>query len=948
VTRRALFALLLIGAALGLLHLLIGFENFAKVESGPGDEPIRRTADERGIDGGLKVGGGDGETPAISVSGSGEFRETRREERVLADGSRLRLRVYELTAEDSETVAEDLVRLDRVDARFFQIDDDADPPREVHVATITARQAFLQLGRDEQGKPSVLEDRDVDLRDVVVASTAEAEVRGLRLEVARLLVRQTEQGIEFRTPTAEVPLLIELAGDEGLTTLRGLGVRGILPPHAGAENALLEIHITSQPELVHGSSSIRARGRLDYVEDFGAGVGDFALADEIVIEGMPGETGDSVPSVARGQRLAGRILRGEAATGTAGLGDRGSRRSGWRELRLEGAGPRRVELVRDALRLTCDRLHVLPAFGGEPAMFVAEGEPEISDPTRALADSPRLRAGERIHLIDLPRLLAPLHAPFGYPRPDFGRLAGRLLVFEGPSTLRDPERGLELEAAGGLRLLQSADQELSMLVGSGAVVLRGADLSARGPDGFVLRQVGDRQWIRLGPSDPDPAHRFVAERETADGRLRIEGSGACRFERAADGSTRVLVESPAEDLAVERGGDALRQVAALDATVSPANELLAFAARGARARIETTVPARDGRPAERLVGEAREIHKLGLAGVRLLGDAVVTRAAGHGRATGDLVEIHRSGRDELIVVARGANATVRSTTTAGAETGGEPREVELQGRDLRVLPGILPRALVALHGIDPRLATVTTGRIALASGSVTAVVRDAAGVGTTEATGERLAMRIDDSAAVLDGRTAVVETLTEDGHRLVARAPRIRVLGGDPSARRVVLLPDAGFTPSLEVHGGSGSEAFRSFRITCQVPIEADDVGVRIDGPFAVRGLDPAGEVQPDGLWLDAESLRLTWLPGTYSVGQLVARGEAVLRYRGVVGFGDEMRVDAPRTLLEVESLSATPAGVELRGRRLEGDLFRVDYEAMRVQAWGLRGAAADRDTRRP
>lgn len=429
--RRLVVAILLIAAGLGVLHFAIGFENFAKVDGGPQDEPIRRTHDERGLDGGVRVGGDDDETAAISVSGSGEFRDVEREEHVLPDGSRLRLRVYELVAEDSETVADDLVRLDRVTVRFFRIETEPAPPHEVLEGSLTARQAFLQFEKDEEGEPSIREDRDMDLRDVVLESTAESRIPGLRLVVERLLVRQTEQGIDFRTPTEDVPLELTLAARDGeVTSLRGRGVRGVLPPRSDAPGAVLEIHVSSSPVFVHGGSSIRARGPLDYVEDVGSGLGELALRDDVVLEGLPGDDGEAADGHARGERLAGRLLRPRPDARSDPDRPRSSRVA-WSDLVLAGDGARRVELVQGTMRLSCDRLAVHPAIDGEPAVFIAEGAPSLTDPTLPPATAPRFRAADRIHVVDVARYVGGLHRAFGDPAPWLGRLAGRLVIFEG-------------------------------------------------------------------------------------------------------------------------------------------------------------------------------------------------------------------------------------------------------------------------------------------------------------------------------------------------------------------------------------------------------------------------------------------------------------------------------------------------------------------------------------
>jgi hypothetical protein len=921
VIRRLLLVLLLIGGSLALLHFFIGFENFAKTEGGPQDEPIKRTQDERGLGGGVEVGGGTGDGPRISVSGSGEFRELRREERALPDGSRIRLRTFELLAEDSETVAEDLVRLDRLTAHLYQIDDSATPPQEVEVGTITARQAFLQVARDEGGKPSIREDRDMDLRDVVLASTAASEAPGLRFEVERVLARQTELGVEFRTPGSDVPFEIVFAGDAVPTRMRGRGVRGVLPANAGEPGAVFELHVDADPEVVHGSTTLRSSGRLDYVEDLSAGVGRLSLQQNVEVEGFPGGEFGEGPATATGDLLRGTLVRGATAT--------------WRRLTLSAESPRRVVLTQGPSTIDCARLAVLPALDGQPAALIAEGSPLLVDATDPTAVR-RVRAEERIHLVDVRTLMGAPLASFGFSSPPLPRILGGLAIFEGRSSLTDG--GMSFEASEGLRVVAARDGSLALGRGFGKVRFRGEGVNAESGAGIRVFQNGEEARAILGPDGASADDRLAIAADTKDGALRVEGRGTVTIERRIGGATDVHVVSPSADLVVSRGEDRLRDVRDLRADVDGARQLRTMTALGQPVRLETS-RAVSGKPA-RFEAEADRIDAPNPRSLFLRGSARIIDPE-RGEACGDELEFHRVGAKDGIVIARGTMASVRAADENGTW--------QLDGARIAVRPGMIPAALLRLHGLDGRLVNpVFAQQLATADGDVVFHGQGEA-EGSIDGRGDRLLAVPKAGLARFVGVPARVEQ-EQDGRRTMATAADIRLAAHERSFGALTLFPareNEGQTPSLTPQldvvgaGANDSDAFRSFRLFCDVPIHADATGIRVDGPFAIRGLAADGAVDPEGIAVDAARLAVAWESATRTVLSLRCFGDARLRYRSIRAFGDEMRIDAVRHLVEVESQSSRPAGVVLRGRRIEGELFQADYEAQELRAWGIRGGGS-------
>lgn len=930
--RKLLLSVLLIACGLGALHLAIGFENFASDDETIGGEPIRRTRDERGIGGGITVSAGDGDVPEIAVSGSGRFRLDRLEPYDLPGGVLKRIPVYSLVAGDSEFVAEDLLRLDDVTVRLFRVEPTPEP-HGVHVGTITARQAFIQVGRGEDGRPSIREDREMDLRDVVLESTAESRVQNLHLEVARLLVVHGDRGVDFRTPTPDEPFSLTLGGTDP-TALSGLGVRGLLPADMADQGAVLEVHVSKQPVLVRGSMRARSDGPLDYVEDVSGGIGTFEMVDDVVLEGLPQGAGQS-DAQARGDRLVGRLLRFQSSHHQPSAAR--PQRAEWLGVRLDGAPAR---LLSGDIDLRCRSLLVRPGFDGAAATFAAIGAPELTVPADTTSDAPdgaklRFTAADRIHLIELPRLFEGLHAPFGFGNVRYGSLVDQLVVFEGASSLTDPEQGLHIDAAQGLRLLRSGGSAgISMVSGAGDVHVQGDGLELAGNDGFLLRQTGERRIVRLGPEVVDASHHYSLRHELEDGLLTVEGSGACELSREGSGAVFLALDSPAEDVVLRRGTDSLSAVAGLDAWLSPAGELDEFHAEGSACRLETTVPARGERLEQQVVAVARSIHSAGGANFDFTGDATVPAKidlANGSFVAGRTVEVYLGSSSPLVIARTDAAARVP------VEDSGTTVAVELHAEVLRLLPGLVPEAVLALHGMPAVPVPAAGADLLIATGDVEVVALDASDRPTGTATGEELVFRVADGAGMLRGAPAIVDSTGPDGRRFVARARRIRFGGGEAGPQRVVLLPEDGVGPELDVYQPDPRATFGSLRIASPTAIVGDASGVTIAGPAAVRGLTADGFVDPDGVRLDADTLRMTWHGESHEVEQVVASGNAELVHRGLRAYGDEMRIDVPATLLEVERKAGGSAGVSLRGVPVAGELFVVDYEAQELRAWSGR-----------
>ncbi len=918
--RRAVIVVLMLGISLLVLHLTIGLENFANADQSGGAQPIRETDSGQGV----IVGGVPGDSAApISMSGRGRFEYTRSASYEFPGGETRFLPRFEVVALDSETVADDLLRLDDVEVKVFRIEE-GEAPRAIHIATIHAREAFVQVGRDEKGNPSIREDRDMDLTGVRLESTADARVHGLSLAVEHLRVRQTEAGMKFETPDQEEAFHVQLGGDQPVR-LEGHGLSGFVPSREAVDGQL-ELHVHSHPVLVRSDLELSADGPFDYLEDLRTGFGHIETNRNVEIRGF-GITGVEGDAIARGETLSGTLMRsgGESNDSTA---VRSGGTATWGRLILRGSQAR---LVAEPIELRCDELSVAPAIDGKPAMFTAIGDPSITDHRAGTT----FRAAERIHLIDVPAWLGALHRDAGFGMPRFPDLVGQLVVFEGAARIVEAERGFEITASDGLRVLRSAKPAGPLLaVGRGTVQVKSADLLADGDDGFELRQSATGQVLRLGPAQPSATHHYRIERSDGDVSLVVSGTGASRLVRGADGSADVHLESTTDDVVLTRGDDRLDGVRSLDAKVGAGGDIEGLTATGSRchvvARTNDKEPPIDGHAARIESADGRAFVLTGTDEQ----PATITRAASFG-VTAPGIDLRPVGERRLWLVARGGAKPAHVSVRGRAEDAALPADgIDLDANTVVFAPAVVPDLVLRAHGV-PRLGSIAAEHV-FAKGHVTLVEREPeSGAEVAHANGDSFLLAVRSARGALRGKPAEIETVTDGDRRVIGRADDVRFAAA-PDGRGVLrLLQSDRFDPELDLHGRGGGP-FRDVRIVCAGSIEALPDHGQFGGPVHAQGLTPSGDLDPGGLDFRAESLDAEWDQTTRELRTIVARGKPRVRVNDIVAFGDKVRVDVPRTTMQVWAGSDALATVEVRGSPTTGGMFQVDYESRRVQAWRL------------
>lgn len=940
--RRVALAVVIAAAALALLRWVIGKDDFASSGVDPSNSPV-------------KVGTGtppnivvdttaDGKRNAVGISVDGRFDFTSTVERRMPDGSRIFAKRYVIHADDSATVANDLARLDRVTADVFRIDDGEGEPKSVAVATITARVALVQLGRDAAGQPSIRADRDMDLTDVVLVSAPGSSLRDLRLAIDRVLVRQDEDGVHLRTPDDRMPFTLSFGGEQPMA-MSGRGLDGFLPGLRGEGDTRdaqgqLRLDVAHEPVVTRADLTLRARGKLRYLEDLASGDGRISMHDSVVVEGVEAVQGAPGTAKAYGDELEARIQR------TSRTADDGSERADpmkpstarWRAMTLRG---QRARLVVQGFELSCDSLVVTPALDGEPALFTAEGTPTLDETAeRGL----RFRAERRIHVVDVARWIGPLHRAVGFPSPRFGALAQRLFLFEGASHVDDRAHAITVDASEGLSVLRG-DAGLDLVRGEGDVRVLGAELELSGNRGFLLTRGPSGERVRLGPAKVDPSHRFhVLERSTAAAPMTLEGEGACTFHRHPDGRVTAKVESPAGTVRIVRGTTTVAAIRTLDAELRDDGRLASLRATGAPCTLDAEFLDEKGRrEAARATGtsvESGDGRSLTLFGA----PAMVVRANG-GRVRGARIDVTPFSGQAPAIVVSGVPAQVDDVRVARSDRGAdaatpESESLSLDAERIALVPSLLPPAVLRAHGIPSRSWANPARAQVLANGALDVRRRDVAGNELGSASGDRIWLRPESESALLTGLPAVFRERDASGREFVARAERLRGFRRADGTPYVIVEPNGEALPEIDVHGSGSGSSVRDLRVVASVPIVLDGDRLLVDGEMRLRSMRPDGSVDPEGLDVSAAGVEAT-LDRTEGTLRTLHARDARLVWRNVRAGGEDLRIDVPRTTIEVEGDSATGAWVELPGQRHRGGLVRFDYESRELRVWGPRAGSS-------
>jgi hypothetical protein len=964
--KRVLAFLLLVGFGIGALWYAVSDE------PRPNDTaPTQSSGQSPPATGGLPMQQGKLGGAQVSHTGSLEIPQYRTVP--LPDGTSRHEQVSLMKAAKSQPVGEGLQQLDGVEVLLFE--------KNAPAARITARQAFVELSKDASGRASLKEQKEIDLRDAVFESLPGASLQGVRFEIGDAKVQVGDNELQVRTASDDQPVLLTVDG-ERRGTLRGRGMQARLPRDNQSALRRADFEILREPVLESQGMSVRAEGRMRYVEDLATVLALVPVDDPVQVDldrgelsapraadgSAPRSGGAASPRAGGAGRIFGDQFIGWMQRAPKKRADEQREDVAWHRLLLTGS-PARIEMPEG--KLTTPRISVLPGLFGDPFLVTAYGgqshiEQEQLGPKgaeRITGTSPR-----RIHLVRPGASTGAVYRAFGFPQWTLPSFNGtQIVIFEGASRITDGAR--TVEASEGMHLIRRELTNTGVARGFGDVRVHQAaelpqrdDLIATGNDGFRLVVTEDSQDLQLGPAPGDAAwrdHRY----EVAYGPAKLHGIGACRVERA-DESTRLRLDAPGPDIGgvVMPHGVEFENVTHLEAEL---------AGRDVRSLTAEGLPARARRAGLRdsVRGAAPRIVQIGPDSLRLLaaekGHPIAglaaadelpvlarTLAVGEGRGEGGvqvrgpLIDVHHVGSGDVLVDARATGAVRPVVDARVANADGTVTTAKFDAERLQALPWALPREVRRAYSAGASGAVADL--VFPATSQPWLLVDDVRGFrlvdprhGIVQGRGRRLVLSQGMQAGMFVGDPDRLEPAevarSHEGRDMTTRGARIRVLREDDV--RVQALRTFGdrptfLLPSVVLHEPGSDDLLAHMTATCQGNIDVLPDAVVFDGPVAANGLRPDGSEDPDGIHLNAGRLRMARDLETGDIVRVLG-DDVQLDWSRVDATSAEIELDLLRSLC----IARDPhnATVTADGRVWTAPHVEVNYETLAVTCYNGR-----------
>lgn len=891
--------------------------------------PQQRPAEAEGKSGGpastegVLVGGerDEGMRKGMRVRVEGELVVHSYKEVPLPDGGVRRLRRYTIRAADSRPVAGGgAQRLENVTVTFFAHKGEFEDARAVRTGTLTADSAIVEVGIDERGRRSIHEDKEIDLRNVVLRTNEQARVRRLDLRVGQVLMLRTPHALHLHTRDAEEPFTLTVR-DRGTLEMSGRGLEAVIgqegPGDAADGRARMDLLVNREPEIVFlqdgMQTTIRAAGELFFSEDRHTGRAAIRVRRRVVARGaLVGGSAAASPTEARGAALTASLLRNETS-------------AVWEHVLLEGS-PARLSVPAQGLELTCRSIHVLPGIGGRPFSITAVGEPALRV---AAGDGSRieLRSPTRLHLLRPGAQLGPALEVFGGGAsrriPEFLLAEGIAVATAGDALLR---------ADGGMLLVRLPGSPAFTLLGRGAGEVRTEGLVAHTSGGLRLLRSPSGERLELGAQDAEAS--FSVERSAGAEGVRLGGHGTCLLVTSADNArTSVSISSPLGDLWLRRPGDGAELTGADSLRAKLGGErrgLENFTASGSPCRLRTDLAEGP------VTAEADRVSSTDAEVWLLEGEPALVRHP-RGELRARAIRILPAGRRAMLRAT--GSAALRADPGPSAREGAE---IRVSADLVEVVPFTVPRE--ALEPFLGFVGPVPAGLIRragargylLARGQVTL---DATTQREISGQGENLVMDDQGAGGILRGGPAMLVE-REQGQRIEGRATAIRFRRG-PRGEILRLVADPEHAPSILIEGTGGSFARlgsgrQRVLLRSRATIGVSPAAISMTGGVEVVSVDASGAPHPGGLSLSAERLRMERDLRQGEVSVVRAGGDAKLRFSGLSAQARSLVLD----LVHHSCVAADPAGAVIRlphGVVYRGPRVEVDYVTLEWLAWNGR-----------
>ncbi len=905
----------------------------------------------------------------------------------LPNGGERNEKVFDLDAKDSTPIADGVQQLDDMTVMLFD--------HGVPAATIVARQAFVELGRDLNGEPSLKADKEIDLRDAVFETLPNSKMAGVRLEIGNAMVLVRDDFVQIHTATKTDPVLLQFSGRQG-GTLRGNGLQARLPRDPKGTQRT-DIDILHDAVLTMDGIEVSAKGPLHYAEDNSTGAAELTATDDVQIvatrmggmqirglgrDGSAAKPTKTGPATLRGNQLVGWLQRGKRTDEKGELHEQ----MVWRLAQVHG-NPVTAEV--GGLRLQTPTLTLVPGMSGEPLVVTGAGGPSRVD---QVLDAEQLAKGEvpmvgtsprRIQLLRSGEQAAALHRAFGFPQWTLRQLQDQQVVaFEGNAEVASGNQ--VMRASKGLHLFRpNPDADAVVVRGFGEVYIEQKaehrsgkslgeqDLTATGSDGFRLLVTPTHEVLTLGPSLPDDLeapdaawrqHRYSLRQ----GPTELNGVGACQFERTGTRST-VQLRAPDREIRGHLSDQSGEVTAVRSLRVTLVDKVLVelfvaglpavvtFEQGGEKLSAAAPVLEQIGPSSWCLLPPRAELDpslwrglaiEQSLPQLRRTVPASKDLGAGFIETVAPRIELHYLGRTHMLVDALAVgDQMAKAWGTVERLNHANPTKLSLEAARLRLFPfAISPEAIMAHRGG----ATGTIAELPFFALSKPWILADRVlrlaivddEMGEVEGSGHLLLLSQGAKAAVFLGDaerlTPALVTQQQKGRRVIATGARVRVYQ-DPDLRLQALRTFPGHStfllPTIELHE-PGTGTLAHIRAKCRGDIEVLPTAVMFLGPVAADSLDANGTPDPKGMHVEADRLRMDLHATSHAIVKIVGN-EVDLDWEGIKAHSAEIELDPIKTRF----IARDPKGSRVdfaNGRRFLAEHIEVNYETMAVYAYQI------------
>jgi len=995
--KRLIAFFLLLGAGICALWFAIDDEVAVRANSSnrndknaPAPKRPKRAQEPAGP--GVQFGGNGG---GAKLSQHGKLVYPKDREIPIGGGRTRKERVFVLRAEDSRPIGDGLQQLTDVSLKLFD--------KGVHAATVIARQAFVELGRDPNGEPTFGEQKNIEVRDCIITAEPDSQLDGLRLELGDAtivigdnLVQLTTAATQFVTMTFEGRQSVKLTG-------RGATAR--LP--RSTENGLQKAEITIQtdPVVIADDLVVRADGRLRYVEDTVTGAAQISLDDNVELElthgalKLPGMKSADLSaaqkkseSQIRGDQFTGWLLRNKNKSIKSDPNDKTRGDLGWQRLVLIGA-PATIDVP--GVHVATPRIMVRPGPLGDPFIVTTYGgESRIEQtnlfPGKSLGAPVVTESPRRIHIAQPGNSVGALHRALGFPQWTIRSLAQQqIVIYEGAAKFESGTR--RITASDGLIIYGRPSGETGVVQGFGDVEVFDAgsldpltkkarpDLIAKGNDGMVLTIGANNQQLQLGLAKDQKTTRWREHRYSVTyGTASVSGLGACKVQRS---NTRTTIElrAPFDEIQADFDdeGTKLRNVRQLLATLE--DKVITDLDVGGLP-VRATFQKKD----EVLQAQAPRLRQIGPRSMRLLPmdldespwseltelDSTPrllrtwkeALTSGPPRehsveVVGPRIDVHHAGGRHAIIDAHAQGELLPRIYAKVPQTGStEPATVTCAATRLRVLPFALPTEVRRIYfggssDLLPSLVMHSLAKPWLLVDDVRDFQLDDELQGHISGSGHRLLISQGGKALLFvgnaDEQTPAIVRRTFEGRTVVMEGARVRVKS--ESALQLAALGSFDdrstfMPPTMTLHQEGSSSLLSNMRAVCLGNIQVDPDVVHFGGPVEAHGLRPDGQTDPEGININAETLIMRRITAGEGPALAVGKPGDISLIEGTNVKVDWPKLDARAANIKIDVLRGHCTASDPTGAIVQlpdGRTLRSAWAFVNYKTWSFRTGAS-------